>query len=94
MIYSKATKYIVKEEKLKGFVDYLYVFVKRARMETQNLSFEYGLNLSKEIIVLERWSSQKDLDFFEKKEEIKKELDTLSKMATKTEILYSLDTIR
>ncbi|AWX70069.1 antibiotic biosynthesis monooxygenase [Mycoplasmopsis anatis] len=94
MIYSKATKYIVKEEKLKGFVDYLYVFVKRARMETQNLSFEYGLNLSKEIIVLERWSSQKDSDFFEKKEEIKKELDTLSKMATKTEILYSLDTIR
>lgn len=94
MIYSKATKYIVKEEKLKGFVDYLYVFVKKARMETQNLSFEYGLNQTKEIIVLERWSSQNDSENFEKKEEIKKELDTLTKMATKTELIYSLDTIR
>ncbi|QDY88073.1 antibiotic biosynthesis monooxygenase [Mycoplasma anserisalpingitidis] len=94
MIYSKATKYIVKEEKLKGFVDYLYVFVKKARMETQNLSFEYGLNQTKEIIVLERWSSQNDSENFEKKEEIKKELDTLAKMATKTELIYSLDTIR
>lgn len=94
MIYSKATKYIVKEEKLKGFVDYLYVFVKKARMETQNLSFEYGLNETKEIIVLERWSTQNDSENFEKKEEIKKELDTLAKMATKTELIYSLDTIR
>lgn len=94
MIYSKATKYIVKEEKLKGFVDYLYVFVKKARMETQNLSFEYGLNQTKEIIVLERWSSQNDSENFEKKEEIKKELDTLAKMATKTVLIYSLDTIR
>ncbi|QDY87622.1 antibiotic biosynthesis monooxygenase [Mycoplasma anserisalpingitidis] len=94
MIYSKATKYIVKEEKLKGFVDYLYVFVKKARMETQNLSFEYGLNQTKEIIVLERWSTQNDSENFEKKEEIKKELDTLAKMATKTELIYSLDTIR
>ncbi|QDY87008.1 antibiotic biosynthesis monooxygenase [Mycoplasma anserisalpingitidis] len=94
MIYSKATKYIVKEEKLKGFVDYLYVFVKKARMETQNLSFEYGLNQTKEIIVLERWSSQNDSENFEKKEEIKRELDTLAKMATKIELIYSLDTIR
>ncbi|MEE3928023.1 antibiotic biosynthesis monooxygenase [Mycoplasmopsis ciconiae] len=94
MIYTKATKYKVKDEKMKGFVDYLYVFVKKARMETQNLSFEYGLNDHDEVVVIQRWSSIQDEIDFANKPEFKKELETLEKMAKEVTTLYSFTTIK
>ncbi|ADE19609.1 putative quinol monooxygenase [Mycoplasma crocodyli] len=94
MIFSRAIKFELNPEKMKGFVDYLYIFVKKTRLETQNLSFEYGLNSESEVVLVERWSSEKDYKAFNKKEEVKKELSTLEKMAYKTTELYAFDTIK
>lgn len=43
MIFIKATLYKVASEKIKGFIDYLYVFVKKAQIQELNLSFEYAI---------------------------------------------------
>ncbi|TNK92907.1 antibiotic biosynthesis monooxygenase [Mycoplasmopsis pullorum] len=86
--------YTINPEKIKGFIDYLHIFVKKARMETQNLSFEYGLNSDSEIVLLERWSTKDDYLEFEKKEEMNRELKTLAKMALKVDVLYSFNTIK
>ncbi|EFF41293.1 antibiotic biosynthesis monooxygenase [Mycoplasmopsis alligatoris] len=94
MIFLRATKYELNPEKMKGFVDYLYIFVSKSRLETQNLSFEFGLNSESEVILVERWSSKSDYQAFIKKDEVKKELNVLEKMAYKTTELYAFDTIR
>ncbi|QZE12276.1 antibiotic biosynthesis monooxygenase [Mycoplasma sp. Ms02] len=94
MIYIKSTKYVVNAEKLKVFLDYLHVFVKKGRMELHNLSLEYGLINENEIILTERWSSQQDLKNFEKRDEIKVELETLAKMASQTLVLFALETVK
>lgn len=94
MIFTKATKYNIQQEKMKVFVDYLYVFVKKARMETHNLSFEYGLNTNTEVVVLERWSSKQDFESFLKKEGINNEISTLEKMSIKTTLLYQFNSIK
>ncbi|SYV97029.1 Uncharacterised protein, partial [Mycoplasmopsis edwardii] len=55
MIYSKSFKYIINPEKLKGFIDYLYIFTQKVRMQETNLSFEYGLEGKDKIVILQRW---------------------------------------
>ncbi|WBP84254.1 antibiotic biosynthesis monooxygenase [Mycoplasmopsis edwardii] len=91
MIYSKSFKYIINPEKLKGFIDYLYIFTQKVRMQETNLSFEYGLEGKDKIVILQRWSTRNDYEQFIKQPEFDNELKTLEKMAKKTEILFDLD---
>lgn len=92
MIFAKATLYVVNEEKLKGFIDYLYVLTKKTRMLSNNLSFEYGF-VNKNVVLIERWTSQKDYLSHIKTDEFSKELSTLEKMSKHINILYITQTL-
>ncbi|UUD35943.1 antibiotic biosynthesis monooxygenase [Mycoplasmopsis citelli] len=92
MIFAKATLYQVKEEKLKGFVDYMFILTKKTRMLSNNLSFEYGFN-GKDIILFERWTSLQEYENHIKTQEYSKELSTLKKMSRGVVVLYSMDTL-
>ncbi|MGZ9755520.1 antibiotic biosynthesis monooxygenase [Mycoplasma sp. 394] len=90
MIYTKATQYIINPEKMKGFIDYLYVFTQKTRMQETNLSFEYGIQADDKILVIERWSNFNEFDKFIKNPEFAKELQTLSKMSKAVNVIYQL----
>ncbi|VEU76507.1 antibiotic biosynthesis monooxygenase [Mycoplasmopsis columboralis] len=92
MIFAKASLYQVNEEKLKGFIDYLYVLTKKTRMLANNLSFEYGFN-GKEVILIERWTNASDYENHIKTEEYSKELSTLAKMSKNVTVLYQMETL-
>ncbi|WP_025755627.1 putative quinol monooxygenase [Mycoplasmopsis cricetuli] len=92
MIFAKATRYQINEEKLKGFIDYLYVLTKKTRMLTNNLSFEYGFD-NKDIVIIERWTSDQDYEKHIKTDEYSKEFATLQKMSIKVTVLYQINTL-
>ncbi|UUM20007.1 MULTISPECIES: putative quinol monooxygenase [unclassified Mycoplasma] len=92
MIFAKATLYQVKEEKLKGFIDYIYILTKKTRMLSNNLSFEYGFN-GKDIILFERWTSSQEYQNHIKTAEYSKELSSLEKMSKDVVVLYQMDTL-
>ncbi|QGZ97313.1 antibiotic biosynthesis monooxygenase [Mycoplasma sp. NEAQ87857] len=94
MIFAKATLYVINPEKIKPFVDYLYVLTKKIRMVETNLSFEYGLRETGEIVVLERWSTRDVYNQFMTNKEFADEFETLSKMAKKSINLYEMDTVK
>ncbi|AKA49808.1 antibiotic biosynthesis monooxygenase [Mycoplasmopsis gallinacea] len=94
MIYARATLYKVDEEKLKGFIDYLYIFAKKVCIQNTNLSFEYGLENKGDVYVIERWSTEEEYKKFIAEKEFKTELATLSKMAKNVHILYQMTTKR
>ncbi|UWV77353.1 antibiotic biosynthesis monooxygenase [Mycoplasmopsis cynos] len=89
MIYSRSFKYIINPEKIKGFIDYLYVFTQKARMFETNLSFEYGLEGKDKIIVLQRWSTRQSYQDFINIPEFDKEIKTLEKCLRKLKF-YSI----
>ncbi|EIE40481.1 hypothetical protein MCANUF31_01368 [Mycoplasmopsis canis UF31] len=91
MIYSKADRYIINPEKIKGFVDYLYIFTQKARMLETNLSFEYGLESKDKIIIQQRWSTKQNYEEFANNPEFKKELETLNQMSKRVDKLYDLE---
>ncbi|QNM93582.1 antibiotic biosynthesis monooxygenase [Mycoplasma sp. Pen4] len=94
MIFAKATRYTINPEKLKGFIDYLYIFTKKARMKEENLSFEYALEAPDKILVLERWSTKLDYTNFINEEEFTKEIKTIEKMSKTVQSLYEVELIR
>ncbi|TDV24160.1 hypothetical protein BCF59_0108 [Mycoplasmopsis mustelae] len=91
MIYTKATQYSINPEKLKGFIDYLYIFTQKARMCETNLSFEYGLLSHENIIVVERWTTRSEFENFIKIPGFAKEIETIEKMSKNVKVLYELD---
>ncbi|SJZ55776.1 putative quinol monooxygenase [Mycoplasmopsis verecunda] len=91
MIYAKATRYIINPEKMKGFIDYLYILTKKTRMKEENLSFEYGLESEDKVLVIERWSSKATYESFIKIEEFKKEFATIRKMSKNVVNIYEIE---
>ncbi|QDF64771.1 antibiotic biosynthesis monooxygenase [Mycoplasma nasistruthionis] len=91
MIFAKATKYTINPEKLKVFIDYLFVLTKKTRVQEFNLSFEYALETNDKILILERWSTKEAYKNFIHLNEFKKELKTLEKMSKHTEVLYEVE---
>ncbi|WP_036452449.1 putative quinol monooxygenase [Mycoplasma buteonis] len=94
MIFVKATTYVINPEKMKPFLDYIYVFSKKTRMLEMNLSFEYGIQNDDKVILVERWSSQEEYGKFTANPDFKKELETLNKMSKKVITLYEFQTIK
>ncbi|MHA3785952.1 antibiotic biosynthesis monooxygenase family protein [Mycoplasma sp. Z244C] len=91
MIFAKATRYIINPEKMKGFIDYLYILTKKTRMKEENLSFEYGLEAEDKVLVIERWSSKQSFEQFNQLEEFKKEFGTIKKMSKTVQTVYELE---
>ncbi|WP_027121063.1 antibiotic biosynthesis monooxygenase [Mycoplasma leonicaptivi] len=91
MIFSKTTRYIINPEKIKGFIDYLYIFTQKTRMQETNLSFEYGLEGKDRIVVIERWSTRQDYENFIKIDEYNNEINTIAKMASRVQTLFELN---
>ncbi|MBN4083240.1 antibiotic biosynthesis monooxygenase [Mycoplasma sp. CSL10137] len=94
MIYAQATIYTIDPEKLKGFIDYLYVFTQKTRMKEKNLSYEYGLMTEEKILVIQRWSTKQDYEDFINIEEFAKELKMLKKMSKNVKNLYQIELTR
>ncbi|MFV8473836.1 antibiotic biosynthesis monooxygenase family protein [Mycoplasma sp. SK341A] len=91
MIFAKATRYIINPEKMKGFIDYLYILTKKTRMKEENLSFEYGLEAEDKVLVIERWSSKQSFEAFNQLEEFKKEFGTIRKMSKTVQNIYEIE---
>ncbi|MFV8401205.1 MULTISPECIES: antibiotic biosynthesis monooxygenase family protein [unclassified Mycoplasma] len=91
MIFAKATRYIINPEKMKGFIDYLYILTKKTRMKEENLSFEYGLEAEDKVLVIERWSSKQSFEAFNQLEEFKKEFGTIRKMSKTVQNVYEIE---
>ncbi|WP_406614510.1 antibiotic biosynthesis monooxygenase family protein [Mycoplasma corogypsi] len=94
MIFAKSTTYTINPEKMKPFLDYLFVLTKKVRMLELNLSFEYGIADDDKIVLVERWSSKQSYDDFAKIDEFKKELDTLAKMSKTVVVNFELTTVK
>ncbi|MFV8475665.1 antibiotic biosynthesis monooxygenase family protein [Mycoplasma sp. VS424B] len=91
MIFAKATRYIINPEKMKGFIDYLYILTKKTRMKEENLSFEYGLEAEDKVLVIERWSSKQSFEAFNQLDEFKKEFGTIRKMSKTVQNVYEIE---
>ncbi|MEA4134461.1 antibiotic biosynthesis monooxygenase [Mycoplasma sp. 2045] len=94
MIFAKASRYVINPEKLKGFIDYLFILTKKTRMKEENLSFEYSVDPEGVVIVLERWSTRLDYEKFMQLEEFKQEFKTLNKMCKLVNTLYDVDLVK
>ncbi|RIV17004.1 putative quinol monooxygenase [Mycoplasmopsis gallopavonis] len=94
MIFVKATTYVINPEKMKPFLDYLYVLTKKTRMLEMNLSFEYGIQEDDKVVLVERWSTEKDCQDYLRNPEFKEEIETLEKMSKKVINLYQFTTIK
>ncbi|AKB11044.1 antibiotic biosynthesis monooxygenase family protein [Mycoplasmopsis synoviae] len=98
MIFIKATLYKVASEKIKGFIDYLYVFVKKAQMQELNLSFEYAITKKDQevvsVLLVQRWTNKQAYEAFVTKEEFKKEFFTLKSFAKETSLVFEVTTAK
>ncbi|WLP85820.1 antibiotic biosynthesis monooxygenase [Mycoplasma seminis] len=91
MIFAKATRYIINPEKMKGFIDYLYILTKKTRMKEENLSFEYGLEAEDKVLIVERWSTKESYESFHKLEEFQREFNTIKKMSKIVQNVYEIE---
>ncbi|WP_322901038.1 antibiotic biosynthesis monooxygenase [Mycoplasmopsis felis] len=91
MIYSKTTKFIVPNNKLKEFLEILKKIVNKIRIQETNLSFEYGLEKQKNVLLIERWSTKEDFHNFYKKQDIIDDFKSLENNCLKFSILFELE---